>query len=269
MEVVMENKVSKPEAENEGAEESPEIYAVSQEGREVKFTRKEFLDLAAAGAGALALSGCTSGVSEVFQEISTSIAPSNTPRPTKTPTRKPTPTKTRTPRPTGTKRASPTPALQATVKGDTVNVRSGPGKTFSILAVLNGGDLVNILGRLEDNSWFHIETADGILGWMAASVLEVLVDLETIPIISDIPPTPTPRPPEGKPGEVQPGQTGINYKLEGKTYSLPCGSPLPAGAVCICNCVTVPGGGGCSCDKVCTCDTVCSCVGASHYWYPN
>ena len=59
-----------------------------------------------------------------------------------------------------------------------------------------------------------------------------------------------------------------------RTYTLPCGSPLPSGAVCTCNCVpgrhsvakpptkvpvkvpsgNSPGGGSyCSCNKVCTC----------------
>ena len=51
------------------------------------------------------------------------------------------------------------------------------------------------------------------------------------------------------------------------SYTLPCGSPIPAGAVCTCNCV--PGaytspvrhrGTGytyCSCNKVCTCVPIC------------
>ncbi len=47
--------------------------------------------------------------------------------------------------------------------------------------------------------------------------------------------------------------------------TIPCGEPLPAGAVCTCNCVA---GTGCSCVG-----DVCSCVGdsssGSHYWYPN
>ena len=49
-----------------------------------------------------------------------------------------------------------------------------------------------------------------------------------------------------------------------RTYTLPCGSPLPPGAMCICNCVpgtsvksksTSPGQGGvqCTCNRVCTC----------------
>lgn len=73
------------------------------------------------------------------------------------------------------------------------------------------------------------------------------------------------------------------------TYTLPCGSPIPAGAVCVCNCV--PGTIGksnrsfdatgicscvlvCTCNSVCTCLSVCSCVGNAttysyHYWYPD
>jgi WD40 repeat protein len=59
---------------------------------------------------------------------------------------------------------------------------------------------------------------------------------------------------------------GVTYRLESASgqlleYTLPCGSPIPAGAVCVCNCVA---GGYVS---------PCSCVGhtapAGHYWYPN
>jgi WD40 repeat protein len=76
------------------------------------------------------------------------------------------------------------------------------------------------------------------------------------------------------------------------TFELPCGSPIPSGAICVCNCVpgswTSPTGNQygssetCSCDMVCTCDTICTCLGVCscvgnaptstysyHYWYPN
>ncbi len=59
---------------------------------------------------------------------------------------------------------------------------------------------------------------------------------------------------------------GIAYTVQGLTYTLPCGSPLPAGAACTCNCVPgayrapaagpVGGGGG----SYCTCNKVCYCV---------
>jgi WD40 repeat protein len=62
-----------------------------------------------------------------------------------------------------------------------------------------------------------------------------------------------------------------------RTYTLPCGSPIPAGAICTCDCVPgtfageLPtiggsrpsgssGGRGCSCDEVCTCVPVCVCM---------
>ena len=72
---------------------------------------------------------------------------------------------------------------------------------------------------------------------------------------------------------------GVTYETtsstgETITYTLPCGAPVPAGAVCVCNCVT---GSVCSCVGYvsCSCDgySPCSCVGhvtgGSHYWYPD
>lgn len=74
------------------------------------------------------------------------------------------------------------------------------------------------------------------------------------------------------------------------TFTLPCGSPIPPGAVCTCNCVpgamTIPqhhtqkynGLGQCTCDLICTCNTVCTCQSVGRgsygghytsYWYPN
>ncbi|MDR2423697.1 MAG: WD40 repeat domain-containing protein [Prevotellaceae bacterium] len=43
------------------------------------------------------------------------------------------------------------------------------------------------------------------------------------------------------------------------SYTLPCGAPLPIGAICTCNCVPGKMEQICSCNKVCTCDQVCSC----------
>ena len=89
----------------------------------------------------------------------------------------------------------------------------------------------------------------------------------------------TPKPGKPRKGYAAPGTTGTNYTVNGIHYTMPCGSPTPPGAVCTCNCVSVPASTPynytvCSCNKVCTCDTVCSCVGhvstsSSHYWYPN
>ena len=42
------------------------------------------------------------------------------------------------------------------------------------------------------------------------------------------------------------------------TKTLPCGSPIPAGATCTCNCV--PGSSIFSSSSYCSCDQVCTCV---------
>ena len=54
---------------------------------------------------------------------------------------------------------------------------------------------------------------------------------------------------------------GVTYTAKNEygqliTFTLPCGSPIPSGAKCVCNCVP---GSVCSCNKVCTCQKVCSC----------
>jgi hypothetical protein len=65
----------------------------------------------------------------------------------------------------------------------------------------------------------------------------------------------------GMAGVVQPGESGINItSATGQVRTMPCGSAIPAGWTCTCNCVTVPS---------CTCNGHCSCNGqSSHYWYP-
>ncbi len=79
-------------------------------------------------------------------------------------------------------------------------------------------------------------------------------------------------------------QKGLSYnvfdKVTGQTisYTLPCGSPIPAGAVCTCNCVpgtyqapstggTRGGGSYCTCNRVCTCVPVR--IPSSERWKTN
>ncbi len=67
---------------------------------------------------------------------------------------------------------------------------------------------------------------------------------------------------------IQSSEQAMQYQKGGVTYTLPCGSTLPAAAVCTCNCV--PGTGGCSCVSTggCTSTGGCSCVPVTYY-YPN
>ncbi len=269
----MNNKEKKKNLEGESVEE-PRIYSVSKDLKQRKFSRREFIEVVTLASTAVAITAC--GESETNQtspgngqpgaaNSDPEIASTATPDPTKTSTAKPTATKTSVP--------SETPVPEVRVIEDSVNFRSGPATNYYVLRVLALGERLILMGRLSDNSWFFGKTTDGEEGWIKAT----LIDLSGYPV-NDLPiktPPPTPIPPEptdvpGKQGNVEPGETGIEYTSidsSGRTitYTLPCGSPIPAGAVCTCNCVTVPAAG-CSCDGYvsCTCDAV-----TSHYWYPN
>ena len=85
---------------------------------------------------------------------------------------------------------------------------------------------------------------------------------------------------------------GSSVRVE---LTLPCGSPIPAGFTCVCDCVAsdlpptcscvghvaptavpAPVATVCTCDTVCNCEGVCSCDGhcscnaqGGHYWFPN
>ncbi len=71
----------------------------------------------------------------------------------------------------------------------------------------------------------------------------------------------------------------VEYVERGVNHTVPCGTPVPAGAICTCNCVMGRGIRPCGCvaDQACSCvgHVTCSCVGHSgggggiHYWYPN
>lgn len=263
----------------------------------------------------------------------------NTPKPTKapTPTKVPSPTRTRTPTKTPTPTQTPTPTPKpmplaefvedVTIPDDTV---MEPGYAFTkTWRVKNSGSMdwgegVKLIFRDGDQmgatspapvsnvkpgdtidislemvaptevgnykgEW-HLETADG--SWLTTLWVVIVV---------------------ASPEPIPAGQEGIEIQVtqpDGvtRTFTLPCGSPIPAGAVCVCNCVVaevpgepgevpagqeginftgpggetrtmpcgspIPAGWTCSCNCV-SVPPACSCVGhcscdrqGGHYWYP-
>lgn len=260
--------------------ENPQVFAVTREANKMKFTRREFLELAAAGTVAITALSCkvelkmtnppptaTVKSPEAVQppavpptEIpsDTPVPPSDTPVPP-TDTPEPTPTDTSTPEPTYTKTptATATKVFMGKINQGNVNLRKGPGTYYDKVGAGKQGEAVTLISRTGDSTWLRLKNSTGLDAWISATFVTIDFPIEDIPIEQDIPPAPT-----GVPGGLKPGQTGINYSLNGRTYNLPCGAPLPAGAVCICNCVTVPTP--CSCDGACSCDRQ-----TNHYWYPN
>jgi len=278
-------------------EEEPQVFAVTRDVNGSHFNRREFIEktVVASAAVTVAASGCTlleSAQGSMAQATAnaaklTEIAagqqssgaqaaeqqpPAATNTATQAPTNIPIPTDTPVPA-TPTSTYTPTPAgIPSTVKGNNVNFRSGPGTGYNPITRLPYGASITLVSRLADSSWVGVALVDPrkggmVQGWIKTSLVDTAgKDIQSLPVVTDIPPTPTPLP--GKFGNTGPGQTGIDYSYTDEygnvyNYTLPCGSAIPPGAVCTCNCVTVPRT--CSCvDHVsgCSCDVV-------HYWYPN
>lgn len=296
----MANEPKEPmQPENEG---EPQVFSVVRDINGTQFRRRDFIEKAIVTTAAVSViaTGCSSPSSaskvDVQATVNSAISatensskvtqvaaaeatkaieppkatetslpdPTDTPVPTDTPIPA-TPTLTSTPKPQG---------IEFTIKGDTVNFRSGPGTGYAPITRLEFGTIIHLTSRLADSSWVGVAFGNPkkpgtfVEGWIKTNLVDTRgKDISSLPVITNIPPTPTPLP--GKGGNTKPGEKGLDYQYTdeyGNTYNLnlPCGSTLPAGSVCTCNCVTVP--------RTCSCvdntPAGCSC-NPIHYWYPN
>ncbi len=227
----------------DGAEEQPEVYAVSNTDTGFEFSRRDFIEIAGVvAAGSIVAGGLIGAESAAAQSRCT-----------------------------------------ARTSEDDVQVHVGPGRNRGIRMYMPRNQDIPIIGQAqdrEDNLWWQLSIEDIDQAWVADEDVVTRGNCTSVEIVGT-PPVRTPSGPRATPtaratevppelGPVPAGTEGAQYSLRERTYHLPCGSPIPAGATCVCNCVTVPAPPrSCTCDSVCTCDTVCSCVGETHYWYPN
>lgn len=93
--------------------------------------------------------------------------------PTDTATSTITPTNTTTSTSTHTPTATP---VVGNVSGNNVNVRSGPGQSFEVVATVSSEDELGIVGV--DSDWYLVILPDGETGYVSASLLELPDDVE-------------------------------------------------------------------------------------------
>jgi len=95
--------------------------------------------------------------------------------------------------PSGVTQAPPQDlTCRARVEVSGLNFRTGPDTNYPILRVLEAGTLVDIIGRLGDNSWWQVRSGLDI-GWLSATYTSESGDCSLIPVAVP-PPSPTPRP---------------------------------------------------------------------------
>lgn len=111
--------------------------------------------------------------------------------------------------------AQPTPVPTSTVAANPVlqsdtlmNVRSGPGLAYPVVAALDTGTSVDILGKNQEGDWWQIALPnDGQSGWVFAQLVTTSGDVSAVAIASNIPtPPPATNTPVPPPAEVAPAE---------------------------------------------------------------
>ena len=110
----------------------------------------------------------------------TPIPPTNTPEPTLTPTA------SQTPEPAVTATATDLPAPRVVAQSQT-NLRQGPGTAYPVVGSMAGGEQADVLGRNAENTWWQVSLANGIAGWVNASLVTANGAVEGVAIAQNIP----------------------------------------------------------------------------------
>ena len=74
---------------------------------------------------------------------------------------------------------------------DRLNVRSGPGTTYAIVAKAMAGETYQVVGRSTDGTWLQIRRGDDETGWVSAPYLQIEGDVTRLPTVAASAPPPT------------------------------------------------------------------------------
>lgn len=80
----------------------------------------------------------------------------------------------------------------ATVKGASLNVHSGPGANYPIIATAKKGQTFEIKGTNANASWLQLCCFSNKPGWASASLVTVKGDLKSVPVVKNVPAPPAP-----------------------------------------------------------------------------
>jgi uncharacterized protein YraI len=115
--------------------------------------------------------------------------------------------------------ATPVPLSPVTnpqvVASSALNVRSGPGTDYPIIAALQQGEIANITGKNTNGDWWEIALANGQTGWVFGSLVTTAGDTTGVAVAANIPtppPTATPAPappPAATTAPAEPAATAV------------------------------------------------------------
>jgi uncharacterized protein YraI len=95
--------------------------------------------------------------------------------------------------PTPTPQAQPIQP-QATVTAASINVRRGPGTAYPVIGALQQGQTCTLIGKNAAATWWQVQCASGLQGWVFGELVVTTGDIAGIPVVNTPPPPPTPTP---------------------------------------------------------------------------
>ncbi|MCI0394700.1 MAG: SH3 domain-containing protein [Chloroflexi bacterium] len=101
------------------------------------------------------------------------------------------------------------PGVFAEVTENSANLRSGPGTAYPVVETAAEGDIFEVTGKNEAGDWYQVELEDGTAAWLAASVVTLTGDGESVAVV-EAPPVPAPvaTPVAGGGGDDEPPVAG-------------------------------------------------------------
>lgn len=91
----------------------------------------------------------------------------------------------------------------ATVIVESLNVRSGPGTNYNRIGAVSNGDVLTVIGQVNNCNWLQVMTPTGAEGWVSGSSRYVTLNARC----ADIPEANAPTPPPSSGGQSGSGQT--------------------------------------------------------------
>lgn len=78
----------------------------------------------------------------------------------------------------------------AIVTTQELNVRTGPGYDYPVVEIVVNGDELQVVGTNNDDTWIEVITTTGVQGWVVTDLVELYIDLATVPWNPNVPPPP-------------------------------------------------------------------------------
>jgi uncharacterized protein YgiM (DUF1202 family) len=74
----------------------------------------------------------------------------------------------------------------AVIRTDALNVRSGAGPAYSVVATVYYGEYVYLLGRDSASLWVYVRLGDNVTeGWLNSKYIHAAVDISTLPLLAE------------------------------------------------------------------------------------